>query len=356
MANKQGGKVVFSVPDGGKPSGGRGGESRAVPEDYDLESGVEDMSEDAPSPKRGREPSSEEKRRRRGRTAQTSADPAPVLDLGHMERLLEQHAERIMKAQRENLNGMMTLFEQQTNARIEGVEAKTEGVDKRVQVVEEKMTQIQEQLQQVLKSERPRAPSEHDRRLTLIYGGWDRETRKGVILQQLSEALDQLHLREHIDEAPFCTGPRRSTAMSNFLIRDGENEYMARKRMHAVILGLANGSVQVPNSGKRMFATYSKTRSERMIANHAGWIKRTMGSLGAHFADQLDVEYNSGTCWLGNSMVSSAVRPVPTGSDEKGIIKEDIEGNHMWVDTTALSRETSVQVKEIKKALDSHKR
>ena len=316
MSNKQGHKVTLSTPGGGMSSGG-GGAERAVPDDKDLESEAEDMSEDAPSPKRGREASSDEKRRRRGRAA-TAVEPTSVLDLGHMERLLEQHAERIMKAQRENLNGMMQLFEQQTNARIEGVEAKTDSVDKRVQAVEEKMSHMQEQLQQALRPDRPRPIAEHDRRLTLVYGGWERETRKGVILQQLSEAIDQLNLRDFVDQPPFCTGPRRSTAMSNFVIRDGENEYMVRKRMHEIILGLANGAVQIPNSGKRMFATYSKTRSERAVANHAGWIKRTMTSFGSQHAELLDVEYSTGSCWLGDSLVSSATRPLPAEARREG--------------------------------------
>ena len=330
--------------------------SKAIPDDGDLESEAESMSEDGVSPKRGREMPGERPSKRRGRGSAAKTVGEPVLGLSQMERLLEQHAEKIMRAQKDNLDGMMGLFEQKTNEKFEKVEQRADQMDNRVRAVEERMVQMQEQLNQALRGDRVKGGAEVDRRMTLVYGGWDRETRKSTILQQLDEALEQLNLRCLLDGAPFCTGPRRSTAMSTFEIREGETEFSARKRMHSVILGLAGGAVQVPPSGKKMFATYSKSRAERSIANHAGWLKRSLASLGQHHVEQLDVEYNSGTCWYGSSMVASATKPTPPGCDEKGVLREENEGHSVWIDLGALAKESKTHAKDLKKALELHKR
>ena len=102
---------------------------------------------------------------------------------------------------------------------------------------------------------------EPDRRFTLVFGGWARDTRKQVILQQLGAALDQLGFRELLDNPPFCTGPRRSTAK-----KGGESEYATRRRMHSIIMGLAGNEVTIPVSGRKMFATYSKSKTARTIS------------------------------------------------------------------------------------------
>ena len=189
-----------------------------------------------------------------------------------------------------------------------------------------------------------------------MYGGWERETRKSVILQQLDEALDKLGLRGHLDNPAFCTGPRRSTALSTFIVRPGETDYTARKRMHAVILGLANGGVQVPPNGKKMFATYSKSGSERIIASHASWVKRAVATFGQNHLDQLDVEFSTGTCWYGSSMIASATRPSPPGIDEQGMIRDEVEGHSVWIDVMSFGKESRLGIKDLKKALDSQRR
>ena len=360
MSNKQGKCVTLSDGQGAK---GRDdarvlAAEAAVPDDVDLES-REAMSDHDGSPKRGHEDGHLGPSKRRGGRGSSSApegQPQPVLDLGHMELLLQTHSDRIMKAQKENLDGMMALLEERTNTRIEQVDQKTDAVNARVQSLEEKVTQMQGQLAQALRGDRPRGGPEVDRRLTLLFGGWERDTRKPVILQQLSEALDQLDLKGHLDGEPFCTGPRRSTALAVFRVRDNETEHLTRKRMHEVIVGLASSRVSIPPTGKRMFATYSKSKAERAISNHAGWIKRAMLRLGQGVADLLDVEYNTGTCWMGQSLVASATRPTVPGCDEKGLLREEVEGHKVWVDILALARESKSSQREIEQALEEARR
>ncbi|CAE7907718.1 unnamed protein product, partial [Symbiodinium microadriaticum] len=349
MSNKQGKNVILSD---GRGAGGRGGAvvpaaAAAVPDDDDLES-HKDMSDNEGSPKRGHEDGLLGPSKRRGGRGAPSAPELlaqPVLDLGHMELLLQTHSDRIMKAQKENLDGMMALLEERTSTRIDQVDQKTDAVNARVQSLEG-------QLAQALRGDRPRGGPDVDRRLTLLFGGWERDTRKPVILQQLSEALDQLDLKGHLDGEPFCTGPRRSTALAVFRVRDNESEHLTRKRMHEVILGLASSKVPIPPTGRRMFATYSKSKAERAVSNHAGWIKRAVLGLGQGVADLLDVEYNTGTCWMGQSLVGSATRPTQPGCDEKGLLREEVEGHKVWVDIGAIARESKVDKKVVERALE----
>ena len=234
---------------------------------------------------------------------------------------------------------------------------KAETADRRAQAVEEKVDRLQEQMTQLLRGGRPSGSgSEVDRRFTLIYGGWPRDTRKQVILQQLSEALEQLGVQDLLDHPAFCTGPRRSTVMSVFTVRPGESEYSTRRRMHNVIMALANNEVNLPGSQKKMFATYSKSRAERAVASHAGWLKRTVTTMGQEIASQLDVEYATGTCWLGSSMVGSATRPTEPGTDEQGMLREEHEGIKVWVDVKSLAKECRKSTQDIRRMLEDHRR
>ncbi|CAE7494044.1 ANKRD50, partial [Symbiodinium microadriaticum] len=319
MANKQGKSVILS--DGAGRGHAKGlGADKAVPDDRDLESEGDMSGVEASSPKRVRDAESSRpgKKRAEGQHGSGSDETGfASLDVGMMERLLAQHSERIMRAQKDNLEGMMHLFEQKTNERISRVEDKATSVDNRVQAMEEKVSSIQDQLAQVLRGGRSGGSPNNDRRMTLLFGGWERDTRRSVILQQLDEALEQLGMKDSLDTVPFCTGPRRSTAMCVFKVRSGETEHCARKRMHSVIM--AENRVPIPPAGRRMFATYSKSKSERAIAGHASWIKRTMARFGQGYVDQMDIEFNSGSVWIGHKV---------------------------WVDVSAIAKESKLPYQE----------
>ena len=123
MANKQGVRVDIGRSKGADTIGL--GARKAVPDDDDLEKEEGNMSDLEGSPKRGRDPGGDDgaaKRRGRERGAQMAS--AGGLDIDQMEKLLTSHTERIMKAQKQNLDGMMALFEQRTNDRLDSVPGK----------------------------------------------------------------------------------------------------------------------------------------------------------------------------------------------------------------------------------------
>ena len=333
----------------GGGTGGGDARIKAVPDD-DLEGS--DLEPSGPSsPKRGKDRKPERASKRRGGEG---ADVVPALDLAQMERLLEAHSTRILKAQKDNLEGMMSIFEQQTAEKLSHIEAKAEQADQRSQNVEARLEQMQSQLNDLLKT-KPATQPEVDRRYTLVFGGWQRDTRRQVILQQLKEGLERLDLVQYMDSEAFCTGPRRSTALAVFYPREKESEYMVRRRMHQVIMGLAKTHVAIPE-GRRLFATYSKSRAERAIAGHAGWLKRTLTAMGAEYAGLLDLEYATGTCWVGTSIVASATRPSEPGVDERHLIRDEVEGNKVWVNVVALANELGRPQREMVRMLEEHKR
>ena len=170
-------------------------------------------------------------------------------------------ANRIRKAQEDNLHGILSLFEKLTNERIDAVHEKAEAADR----LKTKLTNCRNSWHGCYPEGRIPKGGEPDRRFTLVFGGWARDTRKQVILQQLGAALDQLGFRELLNP-PFCTGPRRSTALAVFSARGGESEYATRRRMHSIIMGLAGNEVTIPVSGRKMLATYSKSKTARTIS------------------------------------------------------------------------------------------
>ena len=57
------------------------------------------------------------------------------------------------------------------------------------------------------------------RKLTLVFGGWQPDTPRRLIVSEVTEALDRLELDGLTDSSAFTTGPRRSVALMGFKIR-----------------------------------------------------------------------------------------------------------------------------------------
>ena len=109
---------------------------------------------------------------------------------------------------------------------------------------------------------------------TLVFGGWARDTRRQMLLSQLDAALAFLSLDELLDERPWTTGPRRSTAMVKFKFREGEGHQEMRQRMLKLVTTFAEVDYKV--AGNRLWCTFSKTPEERARAGHASLVKRVV--------------------------------------------------------------------------------
>ncbi|CAE7284848.1 unnamed protein product [Symbiodinium necroappetens] len=259
-----------------------------------------------------------------------------MVDMGDLARLLEETGNKIMKAQHEHLEARMGALEELTGKRMASAETRLGTVETKVDTLETKLDELAKKLEQG-----DRRGAEGDRRLTLVYGGWPRDSRRHDILRQLQRALEKLGVWDLVDSEPFTTGPRRSTALSTFQARQGEGLYEVRRRMHDIIRAVSDNEVTLAG-GKKLFATYAKNKQERDIASHAAWIKRTVAAIAPGEVQRLDLEYSTGGAWIGTSFVGSAKQPLPPGLGAKDVVWDETKEGKHWVHVEGLARELGV--------------
>ncbi|CAE7394886.1 NLRC3 [Symbiodinium necroappetens] len=275
------------------------------------------------------------------RVATQSGGDAPkqgqvLVDMGDLAKLLEETGNKIMQAQREHLEARMGALEDLTGKRMASAETRLGTVESKVDALESKLDELNKKLEQG-----DRRGGDSERRLTLIYGGWPRDSRRQDILKQLQRALEKLQVWNLLDSEPFTTGPRRSTALSTFTPRAGEGTYETRRRMHDIIRAVSDNSVLLPG-GKKLFATYAKSKPERDIASHAAWVKRAVAAIAPSEVQRLDMEYSTGGVWIGPSFVGSAKQPLPPGVAAADVLWDETKGGKHWIHVDGLARELGV--------------
>ncbi|CAE7579342.1 RTase [Symbiodinium sp. CCMP2592] len=273
-----------------------------------------------------------------------SGDAQVSLDMRAMEVLLQQQCAAIVAANRTHLETALTSLEERVAERIKNTEIRQDNVEERVGAVEGRLEKIEQLLRQP--GGRPTASAgdmDDRRKFTLVFGGWRQDTPRRTIVAEVSEALRRLDVAQHTDSEPFTTGPRRSVALLGFSYRRGEGFSDVRQRMHKVLMGLSQAK-PLTSHNKPMWCSYSKTRAERDVSSHAGWVKRSLAALSAEIAQALDVEYGTGTVWLGESMLASATRSPPDGVSEECFIREEHLVCRPWIDVQATARECKMRV------------
>ena len=270
------------------------------------------------------------------------------IDMQTMERLLAAQCQQIVASNQAHLDQVVAGMEDRLERRFAASDLRHDNAEERVAGVERRLQRLEELLAQGV----PVGDRQESRRLTLVYGGWKQDTPRSKILSEVSEALEKLGLAKETDSPPFTTGPRRSVALHNFVLRPGEAMSDTRNRMHRVVLGVASARATTSH-GKKFWCTYSKTKAERDVASHAAWVKRAMASQGQGLVDRLDVEYATGTVWMGESMVASAKRHAPVQADPNGMLYDERMVSRPWVDVVALSRESGLTQEVLKGLLES---
>ena len=298
------------------------------------------------------------KRRREGsdKNKQPVGDPGPPglsLDMETMQRLLQDQCRQIVASNQAHLDQAVTNLEGRLDTRFSEYDVRRERVEDRVAGVEQRLQRMEEALAQRGPSGQGAAGSDN-RRLTLVYGGWRQDTPRAKILAEVTEAVSRLGLSEETDAAPFTTGPRRSVALQNFVVRSGESMSDTRGRMHRLVQGIASAGITTSH-GKRFWCSYSKTRAERDVASHASWVKRSLATKGLDLAARLDIEYSTGTVWMGEHTVASAKRPVPPNVDPASIIYDERLVVRPWVDVSALAMESGLTGEEIRGLLEANR-
>ncbi|CAE7623402.1 unnamed protein product [Symbiodinium microadriaticum] len=267
-----------------------------------------------------------------------------------MKDLLAQQSASILQANREHAQSLLDALERKHGDRLDRLDAGVSKVTSGLEGLEAKVAALERDLRagSRLGSE-DSAPDK--RRYTLVFGGWEQDTKKGRILQELQQALAGLELEDHLSDRPFTTGPRKSVALLNFPLRAGESDEDRRSRMHELVLTISQSKV-LTSAGKKLWCSYSKTKQQRDISGHCSWVKRSLAQIDERVIRELDVEYATGSVWLGDSLVASATRACNDGAKSDFTITG--RGSPpAWVDLERLARESRLSVSELRQAFEA---
>ena len=229
--------------------------------------------------------------------------------------------------------------------RIDGTSSKVDMLERAVEALQTRMDQMERSPKSTRASTED---SGRDRRLSLVFGGWEEGTRRSVILQDLDRCLETQNLKHLTDEAGFTTGARRSVALMNFHVRNGEDQGQVKKRMFAVISGIAGKNIM--NSQDRKFwVTVSKSPMVRRKGSHTAWIKRTLDHLGVDLQRaEVDLEYHSGSAWVGDVQVSGT-ESLPL--DREGLLIDERSPEKGWIDMKSLGKQLKLSFADVESAV-----
>ncbi|CAE7216041.1 unnamed protein product [Symbiodinium sp. CCMP2592] len=191
-----------------------------------------------------------------------------------------------------------------------------------------------------------------DRRLTLIFGGWPAQTRRGTILGQLEQAIQALGLAAEFDQAPFTTGPRRSVAMANFVSRAHEKDGDVRVRMMKVLQTTNNAKVELQGGVKSLWCSFSRSPLERGRAAVAAVVKKAVMRHASHRAADLDVEYSSGSTWIREDQLSGMGQPPDQIRRAKTL---ETKAGAAWLDVHTLAKWLETDRSVVEALIEEHR-
>eukprot|EP00439_Symbiodinium_sp_Y106_P053807 s1247_g7.t1 len=266
--------------------------------------------------------------------------------------LLSQQKEDIVRSNKEHVDEVYRVLNQKMDARFASVDSTFQGVNERLQNMEGKVARLEGLLRD---GAAPDSSLDEKRKHTLVFGGWQMDTQRKVIVGEVTEALERLGVKGLTDQAPFTTGPRRSVALLPFQLRSGEVEAGRRQRMQDVMSAVAEARPQTSH-GKRMWAGFSKSKAQRDVSGHCSWLKRTLASFNQEVLQHLDLEFSSGSAWLGEHLVASAQRSPPVVTEEIDVVWDERLVSRPWIWVGAIAKFTGITVVDLRAALLEFKR
>ena len=129
-----------------------------------------------------------------------------TLDMAQLANLLEQTGQKIMKAQHDHLEARMGALEELTGKRLASAETRIGTVEGKVDSMETKLDELAKKLERQGSGQARGDGRSEERKLTLVYGGWARDTKRDDILMQLQKGLDRLGVWDHLDSPSFHHG------------------------------------------------------------------------------------------------------------------------------------------------------
>ena len=271
-----------------------------------------------------------------------------------LRRLLADTQAVILKAQQDTMDRAIEKLESKQEKRFTNIEAVTQKVVETTSKFEEKMNELSTRLGK-LEEGSTTASSDGNardgvrRRLTLVVGGFPKDSKRDVILKRVNEVLQDSNLSHLTDEKPFCTGPRRTVALLPFHIRAHEMLADAKDRMHQVLAGIVASRARISGSSKVMWAGVSKTPAERVRSGHCGLVRKLIGGIDAKFLEQCDHDYTQGSTWMGDTLIASATQAAPKIDSYKVFHVPGKPGH--WVNVSGVALEMKVQFSDVERVL-----
>ena len=304
----------------------------------------ESSAEESCSPKR---------RRGEGKPPAPAGTEGKGFDWDMFRHLLQDHKAQIIEANRAHADDLFRGLEAKCEDRFQLMDKRQDSMEERAKQVDARLDRLEGLLRAGVGD--ADATLDSKRRYTLVIGGWNQDTQKRVILGEIEEAVKRLDIGALLDSAPFTTGARRSVALVYFDPRRGEADSERRSRMHEVLQAITRAKA-VTSHGKRMWVSFSKSKQERDISGHCGWVKRSLASFGQGVVDRLDVDYASGTSWYGDFMVASSSRNPPDGADDSDLLRDTKKAQAPWVHVGLLAKATGISQIDLKSALEEFRR
>ena len=283
------------------------------------------------------------------------------ISLESLKELFSEQAAKIHESQRlamsemmQNLRGELEGHSQSLRAELQVTEAKVDKVDVQMQDVLARVAKLESQgASGQGASASGRADDRH--KFTIVYVGWERESSRKTILSQLAAAMDRLELTKLTDAPAFTTGPRRSLALQSFTIRPGECYTSMRNRMSVIIATLANTTVLLGDTDRKLWASFSRTKEARMNGDHAAWLCRIVRKASPDKEEWLELDYAAGAGWIAEAKVSSAIDPLPEGQKEHCLV-DTAKENKPWIHIAKLSEVLKVSAKVLRQVAEDVKR
>ena len=270
--------------------------------------------------------------------------------------LLSQSQEQMISAQKQLLDAAMGKLEERQATRFAAIETKADQqhehivkIEDAIKMLEARMGKVEEGSTQA-SSEQPSGTTDARRRLTLVIGGWPRDTKKAVILSDIHKAINALKLQNDLDEEPFCTGPRRSSALVPFKQRPGEDLSATRDRMHRFLNAFGKAKPPIAGQSKGMWCGHSKTKQERDISGHCSLTRAIVYKINGARVPDLECDYILGKTWLGSSVLSAFGESVPTADGDR-IWRDERKQMRPWINISAIAKELQVTLDQVEKAI-----
>jgi hypothetical protein len=146
----------------------------------------------------------------------------------------------------------------------------------------------------------------------LVLGGWDPDTAAEEMLELAKCFVRELRLDIDVEEM-FVPGVRRGFVILPYGTREGESAMQMRQRIQAALSKVRAANTTVPGRTRPVWLVYSRSPAERKRSALAGKVKRLVLQLqgDARGGPSLEVEWGSGTVWLGGRRVASAASAAP---------------------------------------------